>query len=65
MAPLPGRGGEVIEYGNREPSPSGRIARRGDMLNGVEVLGAALAIFLLIWVAVLLASPMFGSPPEH
>jgi hypothetical protein len=35
------------------------------MLNGVEVLGAALAIFFLIWIAVLVASPMFGSPPDH
>ena len=35
------------------------------MLTGVEVLGAALAIFVVIWIAVLVASPMFGSPPEH
>jgi hypothetical protein len=35
------------------------------MLNGVEVLGVALGILVVIWIAVLIGSPMFGSPPEH
>ena len=35
------------------------------MLNGVEVLGASLALLVLIWLCVLAFSRAFGSPPEH
>ena len=35
------------------------------MLSGVEVLGVALGLLGFIWIAVLVGSPMFGSPPEH
>ena len=35
------------------------------MLNGVSVLGAALAILVVIWIMVLGARGYFGSPPEH
>jgi hypothetical protein len=29
------------------------------------MLGVALGLFVVIWVLVLVGSPMFGSPPEH
>jgi hypothetical protein len=35
------------------------------MLTGAGVLLAALGLFAFIWIAVLVGSPMFGSPPEH
>lgn len=35
------------------------------MLTGIGVLGVALVLFALMWVAVLIGSPIFGSPPEH
>jgi hypothetical protein len=35
------------------------------MLSGVAVLGVALGLLVVIWIAVLVGSPMFGSPPEH
>jgi hypothetical protein len=35
------------------------------MLNGISVLGASLAILVVIWIMVLWGSRYFGSPPEH
>jgi hypothetical protein len=35
------------------------------MLNGLPVLGASLAILVVIWIMVLWGSRYFGSPPEH
>jgi hypothetical protein len=35
----------------------------GDMLDGLAVLAAALAIFVLIWILILWGSRYFG--PEH
>jgi hypothetical protein len=48
-----------------DSSRRGRTAREGGMLNGLPVLGASLAILVVIWIMVLWGSRYFGSPPEH
>ena len=35
------------------------------MISGAAVLGVALGLIAFIWVAVLVGSQAFGSPPEH
>ena len=35
------------------------------MINGVTVLAASFGFLVFIWVAVLIGSRPFGSPPEH
>jgi hypothetical protein len=35
------------------------------MLSGITVLAASLGFLVFIWIAVLVGSRAFGTPPEH
>jgi hypothetical protein len=48
----------------RKPIDDG-AKREGNMLSGMTVLVVSLATLAVIWIAVLLGSQYFGSPPEH
>ena len=56
---------KVIEYGIGTVPMKGMDRQEGDMLSGIAVLGVGFGLLAFMWIAVLVGSPFFGSPPEH